>query len=195
MNVCSVSQLCLTLCDPVDCSLPDSPVHGIFPARILEWVAISSSRRQSWPRDETQVSCGDSIGKRILYHWATWQATEFSEKLQIRVNRGTSLVVQWVRLYASTSGGIVQSLECSPPHQKNILFHPSRSFYRIASKIINNMKKKRVNGVETESPSAFPTPLPSPILLCSGNHHLKLGGCSPALFCPIHITCHIITTF
>ena len=38
-----VSQSCLTLCDPMDCSLPDSSVHGIFQARVLEWVAISFS--------------------------------------------------------------------------------------------------------------------------------------------------------
>ena len=39
-----VSQSCPTLCDPMDCSLPSSSVHGILQARILEWVAISSSR-------------------------------------------------------------------------------------------------------------------------------------------------------
>ena len=39
-----VAQLCLTLCDPMDCSLPDSSVHGILQARILEWVAMPSSR-------------------------------------------------------------------------------------------------------------------------------------------------------
>ena len=39
-----VSQLCLTLCIPMDCSLPDSSVHGIFQARVLEWVVISFSR-------------------------------------------------------------------------------------------------------------------------------------------------------
>ena len=38
-----VAQLCLTLCDPIDCSLPDSSVHGILQARILEWVAIPFS--------------------------------------------------------------------------------------------------------------------------------------------------------
>ena len=36
-----VTQLCPTLCDPIDCSPPGSSVHGIFQARILEWVAIS----------------------------------------------------------------------------------------------------------------------------------------------------------
>ena len=41
--LCSVAQLCLTLCDPMDCSPPGSSVHGIFQARILEWEAISYS--------------------------------------------------------------------------------------------------------------------------------------------------------
>ena len=40
----SVTQLCLTVCDPMDCSLPGSSVHGILQARILEWVAIPFSR-------------------------------------------------------------------------------------------------------------------------------------------------------
>ena len=51
-----VAQSCPTLCDPVDCSLPGSSVHGILQARILEWVAISFSRGSSRPRDRTQVS-------------------------------------------------------------------------------------------------------------------------------------------
>ena len=46
-----------TLCNPVDCSPPDSSVHGISQARILEWVAISFSRRDSWSRDQTHASC------------------------------------------------------------------------------------------------------------------------------------------
>ena len=46
-----VAQLCLTLCDPMDCSLPGSSVHGIFQVKILEWVAISFSRGSSQPRD------------------------------------------------------------------------------------------------------------------------------------------------
>ena len=52
-----VCQLCLTLCDPMDCSLPGSSVHGILQARTLERVVISSFRESSWPRDRTQVSC------------------------------------------------------------------------------------------------------------------------------------------
>jgi len=46
-----VAQLCLTLCDPMDCI-----VHGVLQARILEWVAFPFSRGSSQPRDQTQVS-------------------------------------------------------------------------------------------------------------------------------------------
>ena len=58
-----VAQSCPTLCDPVDCSLPGSSVHGIFQARILEWVAISFSRGSSQPRDEPWSSalCADAL--------------------------------------------------------------------------------------------------------------------------------------
>ena len=51
-----VTQSCPTLCNPLDCSPPGFPVHGISQARILEWVAISSSRGSFWPRDQTHVS-------------------------------------------------------------------------------------------------------------------------------------------
>ena len=52
-----VTQLCPNLCNPMDCSLPDSSVHGILQARILERVAISFSRGSSQPRNQTWVSC------------------------------------------------------------------------------------------------------------------------------------------
>ena len=50
-----VAQSCTTFCDPMDCGLPGSSIHGIFQARILEWVALSFSRGSSRPRDGTQV--------------------------------------------------------------------------------------------------------------------------------------------
>ena len=65
MIVCMHAHLCLTLCDPVDCSPPCSSVHRIFQARVLEWVAISFSRGSSRPRDQTQVS---RIVSKMLYH-------------------------------------------------------------------------------------------------------------------------------
>ena len=48
-----VTELCLTLCDPMDYSSPGSSVHGILQTRILEWVDISFSRESSQPRDQT----------------------------------------------------------------------------------------------------------------------------------------------
>ena len=64
--VCMLSRFSrVRLCDPMDCSPPGSSVHGILQARILEWVAISSSRGSSRPRNQTHVSC---IGRRVLYH-------------------------------------------------------------------------------------------------------------------------------
>ena len=56
----------------MDCSPPGSSVHVISQARILKWVAISSSRGSSWPRDRTLVSC---ICRWILYQWSTWEAS------------------------------------------------------------------------------------------------------------------------
>ena len=61
-------QLCPTLCDLMDCISPDSSVHGILQARILEWVAMPSSRGSSRPRDCTHVSCVSCTGGQVLYH-------------------------------------------------------------------------------------------------------------------------------
>ena len=62
------TQLCLTLFDTIEYSLPGSSVQGILQVRILEWVAVPFSRSSSQPSDQTQVSC---IGRGILYHWVT----------------------------------------------------------------------------------------------------------------------------
>ena len=65
---CVCAQSCPSLCPP------GSSVHGIFQARILEWVAISSSRESCQPRDQTWVSSTSCIGRWILYHYAIWEA-------------------------------------------------------------------------------------------------------------------------
>ena len=57
----------------MDCSLPGSSVHEIHQARILEWVAVPSSRVSSQPRDWTQVSC---IAGRFITIWATREAQQ-----------------------------------------------------------------------------------------------------------------------
>ena len=66
---CSVTQLCPILCDPVDCSLPGSFVHGILQAWILGWVAISSTRASSRPRDLNHVSCIGRPGFHTLRYY------------------------------------------------------------------------------------------------------------------------------
>ena len=58
----------------MDCSLPDSPVHGIVQAGILEQVAISFCKGSSQPRDQTHSFCVSCTGKQVLHHWATWEA-------------------------------------------------------------------------------------------------------------------------
>ena len=59
---------------PWTAALPGSSVHGIFQARILEWVAISSSRESSQLRDPTHICCISCIGRQVLYHCTTWEA-------------------------------------------------------------------------------------------------------------------------
>ena len=78
------AQLCLTLCDPMDCRLPGSSVHGIFQARVLEWVTISFSRESSRPRDQTCVSC---IAGRRFTIWATREALTTRWKRRNRKKR------------------------------------------------------------------------------------------------------------
>ena len=72
-----VAQSCPTLCDPMDCGPTGSHVHGIFPARILEQVAISFSRRSSQPRDQIWVF---HIAGRFFTIWATRKAVEYVKK-------------------------------------------------------------------------------------------------------------------
>ena len=90
------------LCNPLDCSPPDSSVHGISQARILEWVAISFSRGSSWPRDWTHVSWkpsalkGDSLplshqGSIYIYiythtHTHTYIYTHTERDIYMRVH-------------------------------------------------------------------------------------------------------------
>ena len=77
-QACSVAKSCPTLCNPMDCSPPGSSVHEIFQVRILEWVAMPSSRGSSRPRDRTCIS---STCRQILYYWATWEARQAQRRM------------------------------------------------------------------------------------------------------------------
>ena len=72
-----VAQSCPTLCDPMDCSLPGSSVHGNFQARVLEWAATSFSKGSSWPRDQTWISC---VSGRHFTLWATRAQWHYTQK-------------------------------------------------------------------------------------------------------------------
>ena len=74
-----VAQLCLTLCNPVDCSLLGSSVHGIFQAIVLEWIAISFSRGSSQPRAWTRVSRTVDRGFTL---WATSYQHRYLQRLR-----------------------------------------------------------------------------------------------------------------
>ena len=80
------AQLHLTVCNPMDCSLPVSSAHGIFQARNSEWVAISYSRGSFQPRDWTHISCVSCIGKWILYHCANWETCTLDVRINISFN-------------------------------------------------------------------------------------------------------------
>ena len=69
--MCMCAQLCLTLCNSIDCSLPGSTVHAIFQARIREWVDTSFYRGSSQTKDPPHISC---IGRWVLYRCTTWEA-------------------------------------------------------------------------------------------------------------------------
>ena len=91
---CSVAQSCLTLCGPMDCSLPGSmdcsppgsSVHGILQERILEWGTIFCSRGFSRSKDRTRVSYVSCIGRQVLHHQhhlgspSIWQHCVFLKK-------------------------------------------------------------------------------------------------------------------
>ena len=111
-----VAQLCLTLCDPMDCSLPGSSLHGILQARILEWVAISFSRGSSQLRDRTQVSC---IAGRRFNLWATGEVLE-----------NHSLIQMWCIIHNFDTHKLhvkQQRIKGSMKIQRNILSHFSGS--------------------------------------------------------------------
>ena len=120
MSIChmksksEVVQPCLTLCDPMDRSLPGSSLHGIHQARVLEWVAISFSRGSSRPRDRTQVS---RIPGRLFNLWATREAQkspsvtrrwlQFSTTFKVHYSRAKTFVLKLYQASASSGHSVI----------------------------------------------------------------------------------------
>ena len=105
-------------CNP--CCPPDSSVHGISQAKILEWVAICFSKGSSWPRDQTCISY---TGKWIIYHWATRKAPNIYHTIiyllyYIIYNICKGLNKQWNCCYCSVaqlSLTLCDPMDCSTP--------------------------------------------------------------------------------
>ena len=84
LYVCAwLLQPCPALCDLMDCSPAGSSAHGIFPARILEWVAIPFSRGSSWSRDESISLGSPELAGRFFITSATWEAHQKSLYIKI----------------------------------------------------------------------------------------------------------------
>ena len=132
-------RLCLTLCDPVDCGLPGSSVHGMprtgvgfhSPARILEWFSMLSSRGSSLPRDLTCVSYMSCIGRWILFHKHYLGSPSLSVSESGICSVESNSVISWIcsLLPRSFVHGILQFLseELNPNllRCRQILYHLS----------------------------------------------------------------------
>ena len=100
VRLSEVTQSCLTLCDPMNCSLPGSLVHGIFQARILEWVTICFSRVSSQPRDRT---LGLLHRGQMLYHLSHQGSPNINVLYNLKV------------LVTPVMSNSLWPMDCSPP--------------------------------------------------------------------------------
>ena len=120
--VCVSAQLCPTLCNPLDCNPPGSSVHGILQTRILQWVAISSSRKASfWPRDPAHITCVSCMGRRVLDHESHLGSLDSESKcLGHGVRKEDSSLSRAAAAFAQPSAGKKATLPVSLPSYKGI---------------------------------------------------------------------------
>ena len=86
-------QSCPILCDPMDCSPPGSSVHGVLQAKMLEWVAISSSRGFSQPRNQTLSLTSPAMAGEFFTTSTTWE-TPSKKKKAIGCLEGSFFIIQ-----------------------------------------------------------------------------------------------------
>ena len=128
-----VAQLCPTLCDPMDCSLSGSSVHGIFQARLLEWIATSFSRGSSQPRNRTRVS---RITGRRFTVWAIVGYNHLQFRLPFpslctfNVEQDFPVAQTVKNLPAMQETGI-RSLGCEAPMEQGMGIHSNGLAWRI----------------------------------------------------------------
>ena len=87
-----VTQSCPTLCDPMDCSSPGSSVYGTSKARTLEWIAISSSRGPSWPKDWNSHLLCLLHHRQIIYPLSHWRSPPSISLLSINPEKRKTLI-------------------------------------------------------------------------------------------------------
>ena len=112
-----VAQSCPTLCNPTDCSLPCSSVHGIFQARVLEWFVISFSKRSSWPRDRNWVS---SISRRSFYCLSHQGSLYILKPWLIVISKEFAYFLLWNETFLRIIVSLYQDIKC-------FLFYLSKS--------------------------------------------------------------------
>ena len=115
---CVCAQSCPALCNPIDCNPPDSSVHRIPQARILEWVAIPFSTGSLWPRDQTWVSC---IAGRFFTVWTTREASRLPGSSVCGILQAR--ILKWVAIPFSRGIFPTQGLNPSLLHCRQILYH------------------------------------------------------------------------
>ena len=95
---------CSSLFDPMDGSPPGSAVRGILQARILEWVAIPSSRGSSQPRDQTCISCGSCIVGKFFPTELTAEGQKWEETKRRRTSAGAFYIEMILHKYINVRG-------------------------------------------------------------------------------------------
>ena len=108
-----VAQSCPTPSDPMDCSPPGSSVHGIFQARVLEWVAMPFCRASSPPRDQTSVSCiAGRFFTVLAIAAAAAVASVVSDSVRPHRQQPSRLPCPWDSPGKNTGGGCHFLLQC-----------------------------------------------------------------------------------
>ena len=175
-------QLCLTLHDPVDCS------HGILQARILEWVAISSSRGSPLPRDWTVSLTFPALADGFFFSTnTTWEAPETLRFTQIKLGEQAE-----VKITVFTMTGLVLLLLLSHFSRVRLLVTPWTAAYQ-APPSMGFSRQEYWSGVQLPSPG-FILPKDKYIVICSWNSYsllrsskLKEQTNSNAVSNPLHL--------
>ena len=134
--VCACTQWHLTLCDPMDCSLPGSSVHGVFQVRLPEQFTISYSKASYPLRDRTHVSCVSYVSRQTLYHCATWEALSILHMIYYFIDtilwNGDLPSGSAVRNLYAVQETRVQSLGWEDPLKKEMTIHSSNLAWKIS---------------------------------------------------------------